>query len=320
MTDTGTQVDLRDLRSEMKREQRRLMWGRVRRNKALIGGGAVVVLLVLAAVMLPPLLKLDPLAIDAVNRLKAPGDDHLMGTDNYGRDLFARVIVGAQTSLLVGFVVAILTSVLGAAIGLIASYYRTMDHILMRICDGLMAIPAILLAIALMAALGPKVENVIIALTIVFTPYMARIVRSRAIAVKEEVFVEATKVQGAGGLRIILRHLAPNTISVLVVQATFVFADSIITEAALSFLGAGVPPPAPSWGNILYDGKAFIFNASWMTVFPSAMLIVAVVALNIFGDGLRDLVDPRGSGLTRKRRGMRLPFTGFSRKNKEGRS
>ena len=318
MTHTEATPDLRRMRAEMQREQRRLMFARLRRNRALVVGGAVVVLLVLAAVVLPPLLHLDPLAMEASKRLQPPSAAHLMGTDNYGRDLFARVLVGARTSLFVGFVVAILTAALGAAIGLIASYYRTMDHILMRICDGLMAIPAVLLAIALMAAFGPKAENVILALTIVFTPYVARIVRSRAIAVKEEVFVEATLAQGARGPRIILRHLAPNTVSVLVVQATFVFADSIITEAALSFLGAGVPPPAPSWGNILYDGKAFIFNAWWMTVFPSAMLIVAVVALNIFGDGLRDLVDPRGSGLTRKRRGMRLPFAKSQQKGKEG--
>lgn len=165
----------------------------------------------------------------------------------------------------------------------------------MRICDGLMAIPGILLAIALVAALGPMTENVIIALGIVFIPYVARIVRSATLVVREETYIEAMKAQGASATRIIWMHIAPNTLSPLVVQATFIFADAIITEAALSFLGAGVPTPDPSWGNILYDGKLVIFKAWWMTVFPGILIILTVMGLNFAGDGIRDMVDPHSS-------------------------
>jgi peptide/nickel transport system permease protein len=175
---------------------------------------------------------------------------------------------------------------------LYASYYKLLDHILMRVCDGLMSIPGILLAIALMASLGPKTQNVVIALSIVFTPYIARVIRSAAIVAREQTYIEAIRVQGASTLRIIWLHIMPNTISPLVVTATFIFADAIITEAALSFLGAGIPAPDPSWGNILYDGKVVIFNAWWMTVFPGIMIILSVLGLNLLGDGLRDLIDP----------------------------
>lgn len=217
---------------------------------------------------------------------------HLLGTDEFGRDLLTRIVYGSRVTMGVGFSVAIISSVAGMIIGLYASYYRTLDHILMRISDGLMAIPAILLAIALMTALGPSTKNVIIAMSIVFTPAIARVIRSAAIVVREQTYIEAMKVQGASSFRIIWGHIMPNTISPLVVQATFIFAEAIITEAALSFLGAGVPAPDPSWGNILYDGKLVIFNAWWMTVFPGIMIVIAILGLNLFGDGIRDLIDP----------------------------
>ena len=258
----------------------------------MVTGGVTFLILTLVAFIGPLLMSYTPLEMVVQDRLQAPSAQHLLGTDEFGRDLLTRIVFGAKVTLGVGFSVAALSSIMGMIIGLYASYYRFLDHILMRICDGLMSIPGILLAIALMASLGPKTENVIIALSIVFTPYVARVIRSAAIVVREQTYIEAIKVQGASTFRIIWLHIMTNTISPLVVTATFIFADAIITEAALSFLGAGIPAPNPSWGNILYDGKLVIFNAWWMTVFPGLMIILSVLGLNLLGDGLRDLIDP----------------------------
>ncbi|MFM1653433.1 ABC transporter permease [Brevibacillus sp. B_LB10_24] len=292
----------------MKKEQRFLMRKRLLSNKLLITGVMIMLFVIILAAIGPAITRYDAYEMMVENRLKGPGGEHLFGTDNLGRDLFARVVYGARVSLSVGLCVAFITSVIGMMIGLLASYYRTMDHILMRICDGLMAIPGILFAIALMAVMGPSTSNVIIALGIVFTPHIARVVRSRALSIQEETYIEAMKSQGAGPLRIIFLHIAPNAFSPLIVQATFIFAESIITEAALSFLGAGVPTPDPSWGNILYDGKLVIFNAWWMTLFPGVMLILTVVGLNFLGDGLRDAIDPHTKPVTKKRLGLFRPF------------
>lgn len=288
-------IELSSVKQNLKKQQRQLFIRRLLSNKLMVTGGIIIIFLTFVTVFGPLLVSYDPYEMEVTSRLQAPGGEHLLGTDNFGRDLMTRIAYGARVSMGVGFSVAILSSMLGLIVGLYASYYRTLDHILMRISDGLMAIPGILLAIALMAALGPRTENVIIALSIVFTPYIARVVRSAALVVREETYIEAMHAQGASTWRIIWRHIMPNTISPLVVQATFVFADSIITEAALSFLGAGVPAPDPSWGNILYDGKLVIFNAWWMTVFPGIMIVLSVLGLNLLGDGLRDLIDPHVS-------------------------
>ena len=280
-------------------EQRSLRFKRVRDNSQVMTGGIILLVLIVVALLGPLLSPVGPYATDTANRLLPPSAAHWFGTDNFGRDLFARVVSGSQVSLVVGFSVAVITSVLGLAIGLIAAYSRAADRILMRILDGFMAFPAILLAIAIMAALGVRTENVIIALSIVFTPYVARVVRSSALVVKEQTYIESLRAQGASALRILWINMTPNVLSPLLIQATFIFADSIITEAALSFLGAGVPPPDPSWGNILFDGKTLIFSAWWMTVFPGVTIMLAVLAINFLGDGLRDLLDPRHRG-TRK--------------------
>lgn len=271
----------------------RLMWKRISGNTMVMTGGGILLFFTLLAALGPLVYPQDPLAVDTANRLAAPSGAHPLGTDNYGRDILARVMEGARVSLSVGFAASILTSAAGMAIGLIAAYNKVADAILMRIMDGLMAFPGILLAIAIMAALGPQTTNVVIALVIVFTPYVARIVRSSAISVKEQTFVEALRAQGASLWRILFINIAPNIVSPLIIQATFVFADSIITEAALSFLGAGVPPPAPSWGNILLDGKTMIYNGWWMTVFPGVAIMATVLGINLLGDGLRDLFDPK---------------------------
>ena len=264
-------------------------------HKLALTGGTILTIVTLVAIF-GPMLTGSATAVDASNRLQGPSAQAWFGTDNYGRDVLARVVEGARVSLLVGFITALLTSIFGLAIGLYAAYNRIADAILMRISDGLMAFPGILLAIAIMAALGQHSTNVVIALTIVFTPYVARIVRSSALVVKEQTFVEALHAQGASRTRVIWINMAPNVLSPMIVQATFVFADSIITEAALSFLGAGVPPPAPSWGNMLLDGKTVIYNAWWMTLFPGLFIMATILAINLLGDGLRDLLDPTYKG------------------------
>lgn len=301
MEGVGSTLTLSAARKKLKKEQQQLLKKRFFSNYSMMIGLIVLVFLVLLSLVGPFIVPYNPFEMVVSDRLQAPNAAHLLGTDNFGRDLLTRIIYGARSSMGVGISIAIITSIIGLTIGLYASFYKTLDNILMRICDGLMAIPGILLAIALMAALGPKVENVIIALSIVFTPYVARIVRSAALVVREQTYIEAMQAQGASSTRIIWLHVAPNVLSPLIVQATFIFADSIITEAALSFLGAGIPAPNPSWGNILYDGKLVIFNAWWMTVFPGLLIILAVIGLNSLGDGLRDIMDPHYKKIKKRR-------------------
>lgn len=289
---TKDSTKMNDVQKRLIKNQRNMLIKRFLANKQMVFGSVMLVLISLFALLGPLLTTSDPYEMVVTERLQAPSAAHWFGTDNFGRDLFSRVVIGAQVSLGVGLTVAVLSSLIGMIIGLYASYYRTLDHILMRICDGLMSIPAILLAIAFMAALGPNTTNIIVALTIVFSPYVARVIRSTALVVREQTYIEAMKAQGAKSWRIIFKHIAPNTISPLFVQASFIFADAIITEASLSFLGAGIPTPDPSWGNILSDGKTVIYNAWWMVVFPGAALILAVLSINLLGDGLRDLLDP----------------------------
>lgn len=273
-------------------------------NRLLLTGSILLVITTFIGVFASFLSPYEILEIDPKNRLAAPSNAHWFGTDNFGRDVFSRTMYGVRISLLIGVTVTVIASVIGLTVGLLASYYKLLDHIFMRICDGLFAFPSILLAIAIMSALGPKSINVIIALVLVFIPSIARIVRSAALVVKEKVFIEALQAQGASSLRILFLHIAPNILAPLIVQVTFVFAVTILTEASLSFLGAGIPAPLPSLGNMLYDGKLAIYNAWWMTVFPGLFIILIVLGLNLFGDGLRDHLDPK-SKLSVKRRKRR---------------
>ncbi len=283
------------LKQQLKKERRKLMFRRFISNKSLVFGTILLLIVCLFAIIAPYVSPYSPYDIDPANRLNGPNSEHWFGTDNFGRDLFSRVAHGAQVSLVVGVSVAVLTSIFGLVVGLYAAYYSLLDHILMRICDALMAFPDILLAIGIMAVLGPRPINVVIAVTLVKIPVVARIVRSSALVVKEQTFIEALKSQGASSWRIIWFHIVPNILSPMIVQVTYIFAIAIILEASLSFLGAGVPAPDPSWGNILYDGKIVIFSAWWMTVFPGIFIIMAVLGLNIFGDGLRDYLDPHSN-------------------------
>ncbi|GIO23444.1 ABC transporter permease [Oceanobacillus sp. J11TS1] len=286
------ETNFQSLQKEMKAAQRKLAIRRMLRNKLAMTGFLILLIAMIITVTAPFITAHDPLQAEPLERLQAPSAEHLFGTDNLGRDLFSRVIYGIQESMIVGFSVTFVTALLGIIIGLYSAYYSGLDHVLMRINDGLMAFPSILLAIAIMAVLGPRTENVVIALSIVYTPLVARVVRSSTLTIKEQTYIEALRSIGARSMRIIWGHIAPNMISPLIVQATFIFAMAIINEAMLSFLGAGIPAPNPSLGNILYDGKNVITTAWWMTVFPGIAIILITLGLNMFGDGLRDILDP----------------------------
>ena len=278
------------------REQRQICRERFFSNQGLIIGLTVFILIALAAIIIPAAVNVDPNEMAIADRLKGPSLNHPFGTDEFGRDLMIRVLYGARVSLLVGGAVALLSCVLGTVTGIYASYFKILDHILMRICEGLIAIPGVLLAIALMAALGASNLNVIIALTIVYTPSVARIVRSSALVTRGLPYVEAAKVQGAGSGRILWKLILPSVISPLTVQASFIFAQAIISEASLSFLGAGIPAPAASWGNILQGSKQVLQKAPWTVLFPGLAVVLCVLSLNLLGDGLRDYLDPRTAG------------------------
>jgi peptide/nickel transport system permease protein len=291
-----SRAELARIRRELKAEQRRLDARRFFRNRQAVFGALIVLAMLLTALLAPVLAPADPLAQTVSNRFARPGTaGYLLGADKLGRDLLSRIIYGARVSMIVGVSVGASSMLLGMVIGLYACYYKKLGAVLMRICDGLSAIPSTLLAIALMAVLGQSVFNVILALSIVYVPRMARVSRSAALVVMEQTYIEALRSQGASAFRIIWRHVAPNILSPVVVQASYNFANSIITEAALSFLGVGVPAPQPSWGNILSEGREVITKAWWMIVYPGAATALAVMGTNIFGDGLRDVLDPHSN-------------------------
>jgi peptide/nickel transport system permease protein len=262
-----------------------------RRVDILIGGGLLLAM-VLLALLVPYLLKGDPRALSPGSRLLAPSALHWFGTDQLGRDLFARVLYGARISLFVGFSVAFLSSLLGTFIGMVSASDRRLDAIVMRVMDGVMSIPAILLAIALMAVTGGSVLNVIVAVTIVEIPRVARLIRGIVLSLREQPYVEAAIAAGTSRPMIMVRHLLPGIVPPLIVQATFVWATAMILEAALSFIGAGTPPSTPSWGNIMADGKALWQVRPLMIFIPAAFLSVTLLAINMLGDGLRDVLDP----------------------------
>ena len=283
--------DLAPIRRELQREERALIMRRFSHNRLAIYGLVIVATVILMSLLASVIAPEGPYVMVVSQRLMKPCAEHLFGTDTFGRDLLARVVYGARISMQIGASVAILSLVAGMLIGLYASYYSFLDSLLMRLCDGISSIPAILLAIAFMAVLGPSPKNVVFSLSMVYIPSVARIARSKALEVKELTFIESMRCLGASPTRIICRHIAPNVLSPVIVQASFVFAKAIVTEAALSFLGVGVPVPTPSWGNILMEGKTVIFKAWWMVVFPGGITALSVLGLNMLGDGLRDALD-----------------------------
>ncbi|MGE5203315.1 MAG: ABC transporter permease [Acidobacteriota bacterium] len=263
-----------------------------RRNPTIVLGGALLAIMTAVAVLAPRIAG-DPLFMTPIDRLKAPSALHWFGTDNLGRDVYARALFGARISLAVGLTVAAIGVVVGLTIGLLAGYYRRIDGVVMRVMDGVMAIPGILLAIALVSLNRASVGIVIVAIAIPEIPRVVRLVRSVVLATREQPFIEAAIGSGSRGLKIILRHILPSTVAPLVVQATYIMASAILTEAGLSFLGAGVPPEIPTWGNMIAGSRLFLGIAPWTIFFPGAFLALVVLAVNLVGDGLRDRLDPR---------------------------
>jgi peptide/nickel transport system permease protein len=270
----------------------RVLW-RLLRHKLFVTGAILLVAMV-ALSLFAPLLAAGPYEkMFPRSRLLPPGGQFWLGTDHVGRDLMARVAYGGRLSLSIGLAVMLISGVCGTIVGVAAGYFRRLDNPVMRLMDALMAFPAILLAIAISATLGGSTLNAVIALSAVYTPRTARIVRANTLVVREMDYVKAALVAGASGLRVMLRHILPNSLAPLIVQTTFVFAYAVVAEAILSFLGIGAQPPTPSWGNIIAEGRNYIRDAPWITLFPGIAIAVTVLGLNLIGDGLRDALDPR---------------------------
>lgn len=267
--------------------------GFIYRHPTIFAGGLLVTLMICIAFFAPYLGTVDPTSLAPAKRLRSPSELYWFGTDMLGRDVYSRVIYGSRVSLEVGFSVALCSSVIGTAIGLVAGFVRKLDSVVMRVMDGLMSIPPILLAIALMALTRASVENVIVAISVAEFPRVCRLVRGVVLSLREQPYVEAAIASGTRMPLIIWRHILPNTLAPLMVQATFVCASAMITEAILSFIGAGTPPIIPSWGNIMAEGRALWQVKPYIVFFPAIFLSVTVLAVNLLGDGLRDALDPR---------------------------
>lgn len=275
------------------RRRAEALWRFAARNPTLAGGLVCLTLIVLTGVGAHLWWTGNPQSMKPITRLRPPSADHWFGTDHLGRDVYSRTLYGGRISLLVGSVVAVLSLAIGTAIGLVSGYYRRLDAVVMRIMDGLMAIPAILLALALMALLRASVQNVIVALVIPEIPRTVRLVRASVLSLREQVMVEGARAVGAGTPRILLRYILPALVAPLIVQGTYICASAILVEAYLSFLGAGTPPHIPSWGNIMAEGRTYVQLAFWIILFPGLFLALTVLSINLIGDGLRDLLKVR---------------------------
>jgi peptide/nickel transport system permease protein len=254
---------------------------------------AVLVMIVIVTLLSPWIAPYDPLEMQTMNRLKGPSPEHILGTDPFGRDLYSRVLIGGRVSLLIGIGAAVVSVLLGLAIGLIAGFFRLADTIIMRIMDSLMAIPSILLAIALVALNGPSITSVIMAITIPEIPRVVRLVRSVVLTAREEPYVEAAIALGSSMPKVLFQHLMPNTMAPLIVQGTYILASAILTEAILSFLGAGVSTEIPTWGNIMAEGRQYFRIKPELILWPGLMLSLCILSINLLGDTARDLLDPR---------------------------
>ncbi|PWC14395.1 peptide ABC transporter permease [Brenneria roseae subsp. americana] len=269
-------------------------------NWLLTTGIAILLVILVVAVGGALFSPYDPYALNPMQRLSPPGSQHWFGTDNFGRDVFVRVAIAVQISLSVGGAVALISGIIGTLIGLLCTWYRLLDLVIMRVCDGLFAFPSLLLAIAIVGILGPNPSNVVLALSLVYVPSVARVMRASALVIKEKNYIEALRAQGAKSSRIIWMHILPNVVSPLIIQISWIFSVAILTEAALSFLGSGIPAPTPSLGNLLLEGKKVIFTCWWMTFYPGIAIVLLILALNMIGDGLRDLSDPTIKPLSRR--------------------
>jgi peptide/nickel transport system permease protein len=264
-----------------------------RRHPTAALGLALLCVMAAVALLAPWLGTTDPVQIDPLKRLRPPSAASWFGTDLFGRDVYSRTVYGSRVSLFVGLSVAVLSIVVGLVIGLVSGYSRRADAVVMRVMDGMMAIPAILVAIALMALSRPSVRNVVLAITISEIPRVVRLVRGLVLSLRERTYVEAAVAGGSRLPRILACHVLPNTVAPLVVQATYVFAAAVLVEAGLSFLGAGTPPQVPTWGNVIAEGRTVFQVAFWMILFPGLALSATVLSVNLLGDGLRSALDPR---------------------------
>lgn len=271
------------------------VWRRLLRRPAAVI--ALTVIVVMAGVaLLAPVISGDPNAFKAAERLQPPSFAHLFGTDNLGRDVYTRTVYGAQSSLTVGFVTAAVTMVIGVVFGILAGMFRWFDAVAMRIIDGIMAFPIIVLALSMTAILGPGLGTVILAMTIVFVPGMTRVVRSSALVASELPMVDAARAIGAGHARIFWHYILPQCTTPVLVQTAITFTTAVLVESALSFIGAGLPPNVPSWGGALSEARSYLMTAPWMWGFPGLALILTVLAMNILVDNARDILDPRVGG------------------------
>lgn len=266
---------------------------RLLRNRSFVIGALLVLFVALIAIFAPVLAPYDPMRSNFRVRLAPPSMAHWFGTDHFGRDLLSRVMYGGRASLVIGISVVIVTGIAGTVIGAIAGYFRRLDNLLMRLMDALMAFPAILLAIVISAVLGASIVNVVIALGIATAPHTARIVRASVLVVREMEYVEAARALGASDLRLLFGHVLINALAPLIVRLTYVFAIAILAEAVLSYIGVGPPPPTPTFGNIIASERDFMETAPWTVIFPGLAIVISVLGLNLLGDGLRDVLDPR---------------------------
>jgi len=263
------------------------------RHPSAVVGIAIIVGMVLMAVFAPWLGTIDPKQISPRDRLKLPNESFWFGTDMLGRDVYSRVVYGARISLLVGFSVAAASTVVGLVLGLVTGFNRRFDAVFMRVMDGLMSVPGVLLAIALMALSRPSLMTVFVAITVIEVPRIVRVVRGEVISLRDRPFVEAAISAGTSPFNLLRRHILPNAMAPVVVQASYIFASAMLLEAVLSFIGAGVPPHLPSWGNIMAEGRSIFQNAYYVVLIPGVFLSLAVLSINLIGDGLRDAMDPR---------------------------
>lgn len=292
MSGTTTAADRLQGTAERRQASSWAWLSRLRRHRFAFVGLILLTLVTIVAILAPLLAPHDPTVIRAPLRLQSPSSAHLLGTDYLGRDVLSRLIYGARISLAVGAATVIFCNVAGILVGLIAGYYRRLDNPLMRVMDAFMAFPGILLALGIMAVLGPSIINIVIALSIVYTPRVARVVRSSVLSIREMDYVEAARALGGGDARLIFRHILPNCVAPIVVQGTFIFAYAVISEASLSFLGVGASPEVPSWGNMLSEARQYLRSEPMLAILPGVAIMIVVLSLNLLGDGLRDILDP----------------------------
>jgi len=285
--------EVQDEARQRRRHPALATWRRLMRHRLFVTGLALFGVVALAAALAPLIAPGDPNRLAMRFKFLPPSAEHIFGTDNFGRSQWSRVIWGAQLSVAMGLAVVALNAVFGTLIGAVAGYFRRADNFIMRINDALMAFPAILLAMGITSVLGPTAVNVAIAVAIAYVPRTARIVRASVIVLREMEYVQAAVAAGAGHWRILRRHILPNAMAPLIVQLSFLFAYAVLSEATLSFLGLGAVPPTPTWGNIMAQGRQYMTDAPWIIAIPGVALMITVLGLNLLGDGLRDVLDPR---------------------------